>query len=252
MVATTRPQVPRSASILPTSCSSAAASTGGVASWPAIELWAHDLAARVSTSKQALLLHSLDDRRFLKHKLCASEQVDAREGIQKLLQADGELLYLRLDLEDALQDDLRVQELEEIMQAPCKAQNCGVWASSAGCETPLHFDHCHGFLVQVVGRKRFLLAAPEETHMMYRTKDVFSKNQNSSDADLSSLIEDPEAGRSRFAKILEATWFVADLNPGDILYTSPGWWHHVVSVDRSVSALVPFDPDLRDELPAFL
>jgi hypothetical protein len=33
--------------------------------------------------------------------------------------------------------------------SPFQLKNIGLWASSQGCVTPLHFDLCHGFLAQV-------------------------------------------------------------------------------------------------------
>lgn len=33
--------------------------------------------------------------------------------------------------------------------SPFQLKNIGLWASSEGCVTPLHFDLCHGFLAQV-------------------------------------------------------------------------------------------------------
>lgn len=33
--------------------------------------------------------------------------------------------------------------------SPFQLKNIGLWASSEGCTTPLHFDLCHGFLAQV-------------------------------------------------------------------------------------------------------
>jgi hypothetical protein len=33
--------------------------------------------------------------------------------------------------------------------SPFQLKNIGLWASSPGCVTPLHFDLCHGFLAQV-------------------------------------------------------------------------------------------------------
>ena len=120
-------------------------------------------------------------------------------------------------------------------------KNCGVWISSRGCVTPLHYDLCHGFLTQIYGRKRFILASPDDTLYMYRNQSPFTKNQTSSEVDLIKwFLEDIEQ-RKRFPKIAEVTWYVADLYPGDTLYTPPGWWHCVVSIDTSISLLTPFD-----------
>ncbi|KAG0271896.1 hypothetical protein BGZ95_000230 [Linnemannia exigua] len=51
----------------------------------------------------------------------------------------------------------------------------------------------------------------------------------------------------RWPKIRNTTPWIVDLEPGDALYTPPGFWHEVTSVDHSVSITVPWDMD-ADEL----
>ncbi len=59
--------------------------------------------------------------------------------------------------------------------------------------------------------------------------------------DLTKWLAGDELERARYPTIEEATWMTADLDEGDVLYTPPGWWHHVLSVDTSISVLLPFD-----------
>jgi hypothetical protein len=87
-----------------------------------------------------------------------------------------------------------------------------------------------------------------DTNYMYRNTSIASKNQTSSRVDLSLWLEGDVAERKRFPNISEVTWCIAELNPGDVLYTPPGWWHHVTSVDASISVLVPFDPATTEAL----
>ncbi|KAF9969842.1 hypothetical protein BGZ65_011585, partial [Modicella reniformis] len=41
------------------------------------------------------------------------------------------------------------------------------WISLAGATTPLHYDRCHGILIQLVGRKRFVVFSHENTNNLY-------------------------------------------------------------------------------------
>ena len=98
---------------------------------------------------------------------------------------------------------------------------------------------------------------------------------NTSPVDLDSLLMGDEREAEKFPRMGDVSWSVADLryntfllllifcciylfylfpniyfnpttslpflpSPGDVLYTPPGWWHHVTSKTPSVSVLAPF------------
>lgn len=127
---------------------------------------------------------------------------------------------------------------------PFKLKNIGLWISSEGCVTPLHFDLCHGFLAQIVGEKTFLLASCSDSSLLryWRSKKTGEQNGTTSPVDLSLWLDGNNAERIKYPLLDETAWFIADLGPGDILYTPPGWWHYVLSNTASVSVLIPFDP----------
>jgi lysine-specific demethylase 8 len=106
----------------------------------------------------------------------------------------------------------------------------------------------HVLLLYSVGKKTFLLGAPSDTNYMYRNTSIATKNQTSSKVDMSLWLQGDIEERNHFPNIAEAMWYIAELRPGDILYTPPGWWHHVKSVDASISVLVPFDPAATESL----
>jgi len=102
--------------------------------------------------------------------------------------------------------------------------------------------------VQVSGQKRFLLASPEDTVYLYRENRGLAKNKTSSRVDLNKWMAGEGEERKKHRGVEEVMWFVAELNPGDVLYTPPGWWHHVLSVCDSVSVLLPFDMHFSEHL----
>lgn len=51
--------------------------------------------------------------------------------------------------------------------AALRDANCGVWLGSAGNITPLHYDLCHGFLVQVIGTKTVTYFEPDDFRRLY-------------------------------------------------------------------------------------
>ena len=99
------------------------------------------------------------------------------------------------------------------------------WFGPAGVVTPVHYDHHHGLLVQIVGHKRVLLWAPDAREML-RAPPAGSPLANTSPIDPAELTEGSElAGASRCVV----------LAPGDGLLIPMGWWHHCESLTVSFS-----------------
>ena len=97
------------------------------------------------------------------------------------------------------------------------------WFGPAGTITPLHHDPVNLILAQVLGRKRVRMISPEQTPLMYNHVGVFSKVDG----------ENPDLEKYplyRNVKILE---FI--LEPGEALFIPVGWWHHIKSLDVSIS-----------------
>lgn len=102
-----------------------------------------------------------------------------------------------------------------------------MWIGSAGTFTPLHHDLTNNLLVQLVGRKRIILASPLETPKLYNDVHVFSEI-----ADLAN----PAIDFGRYPRLNDVRLQEVVLNAGDALFIPIGWWHQVTSLDFSVSA----------------
>ena len=97
------------------------------------------------------------------------------------------------------------------------------WYGPAGTVTPLHHDTSNVLLTQVRGRKRVTLVPALESHRMYNDVAVYSP-------------VDPEApDLERFPLYSEATAMTVTLEAGEALLIPVGWWHHVRSLDTSIS-----------------
>lgn len=219
--------------------------------WSSISLWtSHNyILSKIPDIDHDVLLAN-DGKNFLKHEYCDIITSNLHNIIENIMRpTENTLKYCRLYLNQVplLHVDLSMSFLQELSYHESENtrifvdKNCGIWISSSGCVTPLHYDLCHGFLTQIYGRKRFLLASPDDTLYLYRNQSPFTKNQTSSEVDLTKWFLGDINERKRFPKIDEVTWYIADLYPGDTLYTPPGWWHYVVSIDTSISLLTPFD-----------
>ena len=121
--------------------------------------------------------------------------------------------------------------------APIDSCCTNLWFGEGGNLTSLHFDTTENFLVQIYGRKKVRLFSPINTPHLYphglKTGGRFNFSRITDlDADLKTLY--PLFDGARY---LEET-----LDPGDILYLPPGWWHEVRTIDLGISLNFWFSP----------
>lgn len=100
------------------------------------------------------------------------------------------------------------------------------WIGPTGSLTPLHHDLTDNLLVQLVGRKRVIIASPAETAKLYNSVDVYS--------DIPDLT-DPGLDLSTFPLLADIRLMDVTLAPGEALFLPVGWWHQVQALDFSVS-----------------
>ncbi len=98
-----------------------------------------------------------------------------------------------------------------------------LWFGPAGTITPLHHDVSNLLFTQVLGRKRVTLISALESHRVYNDVGVFSRVN----PDAPDLERFPRFGGVHTMEVV--------LEPGDTLFIPVCWWHHVVSLDVSVS-----------------
>jgi cupin-like protein len=98
-----------------------------------------------------------------------------------------------------------------------------LWVSPRHSVTPLHYDLASTLLAQVVGRKRVIFASPADTENLYKGPAGYST-------------ADPEVpARDRYPRLAGARLHQAVLEPGDALFLPREWWHHVRSLEASIS-----------------
>lgn len=102
------------------------------------------------------------------------------------------------------------------------------WFGSAETITPLHYDVVYNISAQVWGRKRFILFPPEQLPCLYpfpkRSKIAHFSQVN---------IERPDL--VTFPKFKKTQPMECSLEPGEMLYIPPFWWHQVHSLDAAIS-----------------
>lgn len=97
------------------------------------------------------------------------------------------------------------------------------WFGPAGTLTPLHHDCTSGFLTQIYGRKQIVLIPSFNIDRMYNRAGVYSELD----------IEDTGEPLGGLDGNLQP--MIAQIDPGDALFMPVGWWHHVRSLDISIS-----------------
>ena len=227
---------------------------GLASAWPACAQWS-DAAALVALAVDGptTQLEAADGEHFLRCD-CTVTTVDFSAAARRVFgggEAGRPRVMVRAPLSGGLLAAVAPDDVAALMGgAAVKLPNCGVWFGSAGSVTPLHYDLCHGFLCQIVGRKVFTFVAPDDTRCLHRRAD----RPEVADVDPDLWSGDGEAAAAERARHpafaeLGTVWSV-ELGPGDVLYTPPFWWHHVRTHDDgpALSVLVPFDPE-ADEAP---
>ena len=95
----------------------------------------------------------------------------------------------------------------------------------------LHYDGLasHAFLMQIHGRKRFILYGPEQEPYMYATEDQphLSRVKDVENPDLKTF--------PLFAKAVPTTFV---LEPGELLFVPSRWWHTTKMLTPSISISV--------------
>jgi hypothetical protein len=127
-------------------------------------------------------------------------------------------LYCKHALTPALGAD--VAEVGGLPRARSLPGETRVWISSEGSETPLHFDHCHSVIAQVVGCKRLVVFSPAEHPFLYPNQPSCG-NPRTARVDVSAWREHA-AERRRWPLVGNAFGYEAVLEPGDVAYIPPG------------------------------
>jgi hypothetical protein len=97
------------------------------------------------------------------------------------------------------------------------------WFGPAGTVTQPHHDELNILMCQVLGRKEITLISPDQTPLVYNNLGVYSEvDWNTPDYERYPLFQKVESMN-------------VSLLPGESLFIPVGWWHHVQSVEPSLS-----------------
>lgn len=110
-----------------------------------------------------------------------------------------------------------------------------IWIGNA-VNIPAHFDTSENIACSAAGRRRFTLFPPKQIKNLY--VGPIDHTPAGQPISLASLHKPDFTRHPRYKEALKHA-LVADLEPGDVLYIPPLWWHNVESLE-SVNILVNY------------
>jgi len=116
-----------------------------------------------------------------------------------------------------------------VAEEDAQEEEQSLWLSSKGVRTHTHFDSDHNLFVQLLGTKRWYLYPPGAGPQLCpypRLHPLWHK--------ASYLFQEPDVSLCPAAADAGPP-MVVELQPGDVLYVPPFWWHHVLSITSSMS-----------------
>lgn len=118
-----------------------------------------------------------------------------------------------------------------------------MWLGPRGCVSPLHFDPLDNIFMEHKGRKRVLLFPSNggtDIPWHYAGHEDQQSNTSPVDPEVLDWTQTTDASkniREKYPLFFEyaPTRLECVLEPGDLLYIPSKWWHHVRSIDASIS-----------------
>jgi ribosomal protein L16 Arg81 hydroxylase len=116
-----------------------------------------------------------------------------------------------------------IQVFDEILDNTNRASKVFIWFGPSGTVTPLHHDSMNVLLTQITGSKLITLIPSFELPLVYNHVGVYSE------------VDCEQPDYSRYPLFQHTSRVQVVLEPGQALFIPVGWWHHVRSLDISIS-----------------
>jgi ribosomal protein L16 Arg81 hydroxylase len=201
-----------------------------VKQWPAFHLWCPaylrekygDAIVEIQSNRKTYPVYEV----FLKGH---TKKVRLAEYIDMVEQGEDTNQYYLTANDRLLDNDAMRTLLSDFWPFPeyfthdDRADKQFFWFGPRGAVSPLHRDRLNVFMTQVYGRKRVKMVSSDALHLVYNFESFFSEVD----------AEEPDLGR--YPRFADAEIIDVLLEPGEGLLIPVGWWHHVRSLDISIS-----------------
>jgi len=103
-----------------------------------------------------------------------------------------------------------------------------LWAGMKDVYSHLHYDEAANFFGQIYGKKKWILYSPADFDKLYCYPRFHA-------ADRQSQVDINNPDFDAFPKFKEAKAYTLTLHPGEVLFLPSYWFHHVISLDPTIS-----------------
>jgi hypothetical protein len=203
--------------------------SGSIAAWPALRRWTPDQLTAAFGDLEIKALIDLPARGVLYPRDQATylRRMTLAEFMARMVETPSTrpcyLAYARLAavLEQRREDF----DFAGLTGAGTDATDTRLWIGSAGTRSLLHSDLKQNLFAQIWGRKAAVLVPFADSRAVYPCSDNI----------VNSAVDPDELDLERFPRLRNATVYRAIVEPGDVLYIPRGCWHHLRSLDSSIS-----------------
>ena len=143
---------------------------------------------------------------------------------------EGSYLYFTGGIDDLGEwAEGEVQPLQELLTLNPSRSSINVWIGQPHVIAHCHYDGYHNFYAQLYGTKRFTMFKPTNWPGLYPYPFLHPSHAQAQ-VNLSDASDFPLVGKVEAVEVV--------LEPGDMLYMPPLWFHYVESLDVSISVNV--------------
>ncbi len=125
-----------------------------------------------------------------------------------------------------------IQPFEELLTLNPSHSSINAWIGQPHVIAHCHYDGYHNFYAQLYGKKRFLLLRPTNWPGLYPYPFLHPSHAQA------QVNASNESDRRHFQLVNQVEAYEAILEPGDLLYVPPLWFHEVESLKVSISVNV--------------
>jgi Cupin-like domain len=200
--------------------------TGKMDHWPALARWNLDsLRDRFGDLRVAANVDLPEDVPYFYSAANYRRETTFGEFVDLLKAGPAKPCYLAQLMLSQLPGTVDEVDFASLHSERADHPTVAIWVGSANTRSGMHFDGNDNLYAQVLGRKRIVMAHPDEAPRLYPFKFDFCK----------SPVEAEAPDLQRYPRLAEATLWQVDLAPGEILFMPRIWWHQLRSLEPSIS-----------------